>query len=206
VLKARVTGTGMRNTILTWLWAALLLIVVSAAEAQQPKQIHRIGFLFGATRSADSERLKAFRQGLRERGYVEEKNILIEQRYAEGNFDRLPALAADLVQLKVNIIVSATSTGTRFLKEATNTIPIVMTQETDPVGNQYVASLAQPGNITGLSVLAPELSGKRLELLKEIVARLSRVAVFGSSTSATTKAVLRELEPAQWRLRFSCNT
>ena len=81
-----------------------------------------------------------------------------------------------------------------------------MTQETDPVGNQYVASLAQPGNITGLSVLAPELSGKRLELLKEIVARLSRVAVFGSSTSATTKAVLRELEPAQWRLRFSCNT
>jgi len=123
-VKARVTGTGMRNTILTWLWAALLLIVVSAAEAQQPKQIHRIGFLFGATRSADSERLKAFRQGLRGRGYVEEKNILIEQRYAEGNFDRLPALAADLVQLKVNIIVSATSTGTRFLKEATNTFPL----------------------------------------------------------------------------------
>ena len=187
-------------------FCALILPSSFSAVAQQPQKIHRIGFLFGATRSADSERLKAFRQGLRERGYVEEKNILIEQRYAEGNFDRLPALAADLVQLKVNIIVSATSTGTRFLKEATNTIPIVMTQETDPVGNQYVASLAQPGNITGLSVLAPELSGKRLELLKEIVARLSRVAVFGSSTSATTKAVLRELEPAQWRLRFSCNT
>src|SRR6478672_9522936 len=184
----------------------VLALSIPADAQQTGKKVPRIGFLFAATPSANSERLKAFRQGLRERGYVEEKNILIEQRYAEGNFDRLPALAADLVQLKVNIIVSATSTGTRFLKEATNTIPIVMTQETDPVGNQYVASLAQPGNITGLSVLAPELSGKRLELLKEIVARLSRVAVFGSSTSATTKAVLRELEPAQWRLRFSCNT
>jgi putative ABC transport system substrate-binding protein len=185
-----------------WLITAILLISIGRAEAQQPKKIHQIGLLFGATRSAESARLKAFRQGLRERGYVEEKNILIEQRYAEGNFDRLPALAADLVQLKVDIIVSATSTGTRFLKEATNTIPIVMTQETDPVGNQYVASLARPGgNITGLSVLAPELSGKRLELLKEIVARLSRVAVLGSSTSATTRAVLRELEPAAMALK-----
>jgi len=181
---------------------ALLFVLYFPAQAQQPAKIPHIGLLFGATPSADSERLKAFRQGLRELGYVEKKNILIEQRYAEGNFDRLPALVADLVQLKVDIIVSATSTGTRFLTEATNTIPVVMTQETDPVGNQYVASLARPGgNITGLSVLAPELSGKRLELLKEIVARLSRVAVLGSSTSATTRAVLRELEPAAIALK-----
>jgi len=153
--------------------------------------------LFAATPSANSERLEAFRQGLRERGYVEGKDILIEQRYAEGNLDRLPALAADLVHLKVDVIVSASLAGTRSSKEATNTIPIVTTSDTDPVGNKFVASLARPGgNITGLSVLAPELNGKRLELLKEIVPKLSRVAVLGTSTNATTAQVLREMEPA----------
>ncbi len=169
----------------------------ATVEAQQPKKVPLIGVLFAATPSANSERIEAFRQGLRERGYVEGKDILIEQRYAEGNFDRLPALAADLVHLKVDVIVSASSAGTRSLKEATNTIPIVTTSDTDPVGNKVVASLARPGgNITGLSVLAPELSGKRLELLKEIVLKLSRVAVLGTSTNATTAQVLREMELA----------
>jgi len=181
---------------------ALLFALCLPAEAQQTKKVHRIGFLFAATPSANSERLKGFRQGLREHGYVEEKDILIEQRYAEGNFDRIPALAADLVRLKVDVIVSATSPGTRSLKELTNTIPIVMTSDTDPVGNKFVASLARPGgNITGLSVLTPELSGKRLELLKEIVAQLSRVAVLGSSSTATTAQVLKEMELAATALK-----
>ena len=182
--------------------ATLLLTVAVTAEAQQAKKIPRIGFLFAATPSANSERLKAFRQGLRERGYVEEKDILIEQRYAEGNLDVIPALAADLVHLKVDVIISASSTGTRSLKEATNTIPIVMAQDTDPVGNKFVASLARPGgNITGLCVLAPELGGKRLELLKEIVPKLSRLAVLGTSTNATTARVLKEMELAAAALK-----
>jgi putative tryptophan/tyrosine transport system substrate-binding protein len=166
------------------------------AAAQQTVHIPRIGVLFAATPSGNSERIEAFRQGLRERGYVEGKDVLIEQRYADGNLDRLPALAGDLVHLKVDVIVSASAAGTRSLKEATNTIPIVMTSDTDPVGNKFVTSLARPGgNITGLSILAPELSGKRLELLKEIVPKLSRVAVLGTLNS-TTAEVLREIEVA----------
>ena len=129
-------------------------------------------------------RIEAFRQGLRELGYVEGKNIVIEYRYAEGKIDRLPALAAELVRLKVDVIVTGGPAVTRAAKEATATIPIVMTMDTDPVGNGFVASLARPGgNITGLATLAPEISGKQLELLKEIVPKLSRVAVLGTSTS-----------------------
>ena len=125
------------------------------------------------------------------------KNIVIEYRYAEGKLDRLPALAAELVRLKVDVIVTGTSTGTRSAKEATATIPIVMAQDGDPVGNGFVASLARPGgNITGLSSLAPEISGKRLELLKEIVPKLSRVAVFGNSTSPGNAQSLKETELA----------
>src|SRR5262249_25797927 len=126
----------------------------------------------------------------------------IEQRYAEENLNRLPALGAELVQLKMDVIVSATSPGTRSLKEATNTIPIVMTTDPDPVGSKFAASLARPGgNITGLSILAPELGGKRLELLKEVVAKLSRVAVLGTSTTGTTAQVLREMELAAAALK-----
>ena len=139
-----------------------------------------------------SARIEAFRQGLRELGYVEGKNIVIEWRSAEGKLDRLPALAAELVRLKVDIIVTAGATATRAAKEATVTIPIVMTQDSDPVGSGFVASLARPGgNITGLSTLAPEISGKRLELLKEIVPRLSRVAVLGTSTQPGQRASVK---------------
>jgi putative ABC transport system substrate-binding protein len=128
---------------------------------------------------------------------VEGKNIVIEWRYAEGKRDRVPALAAELVRLKVDIIVSDSATITRALKGATSTIPIVMTNDGDPVGQGFVASLAHPGgNITGLSTLSPELSGKRLELLKETVAKLSRVAVFGTSTSASNAQELKEVELA----------
>jgi putative ABC transport system substrate-binding protein len=134
---------------------------------------------------------------LRELGYVEGKNIVIERRYAEEKLDRLPALAAELVRLKVGVIVTAGPIPTRAAKEATTMIPIVMTNEGDPVGTGFVASLARPGgNITGLSTLTPETSGKRLELLKEIVPKLSRIAVFGTSTLPGNAQSLRETEVA----------
>jgi putative ABC transport system substrate-binding protein len=134
---------------------------------------------------------------LRELGYVEGKNIVIEYRSAEGKPDRLPAVAAELARLKVDVIVTTGPSVTRAAKEATSTIPIVMTNDNDPVGNRFVASLARPGgNITGLATLSPELSGKRLELLKETVPRLSRVAVLGTSTVPGYAQALRETELA----------
>ena len=176
---------------------AFLLALSFPAEAQQPKKVPRIGYLAASSLSTNAARIEALRQGLRELGYVEGKNIVIEWGSAEGKPDRLPALAAELVRLKLDVIVTAAPTVTRATKEATVTIPIVMAQDRDPVGNGFVASLARPGgNITGLSNLAPEISGKQLELLKEIVPKLSRVAVFGTSTSPGTAQVLKELELA----------
>jgi putative tryptophan/tyrosine transport system substrate-binding protein len=134
----------MRKEVIGFALCALLFPLCLSAQAQQTKKVPLVGILFAATPSANSERIEAFRQGLRERGYVEGKDVLIEQRYADGNLDRLPSLASDLVHLKVDVIVSASSAGTRSLKEATNTIPIVMTSDTDPVGNKFVASLARP--------------------------------------------------------------
>jgi putative tryptophan/tyrosine transport system substrate-binding protein len=155
---------------------ALLLALYASAQAQQPQTFARIGYVFATSSSVAAPRAEAFRQGLRDLGYVEGKNIVIEWRYAE-NERRLASLTAELLQLKVNVIVTGGGVATRSAKEATSTVPIVMTQDTDPVANGFVVSLAGPGgNITGLSTLAPELSGKRLELLKEIVPSLSRVA------------------------------
>ena len=166
-------------------------------SAQQPTKIPRIGYLNASSASSASSRIEAFRRGLRELGYVEGKNIVVEYRYAEGNPDRLRQLTAELVQLKVDILVSGGPTVTRLAKEATSTIPIVMGFDDDPVGSGFVASLARPGgNITGLSTLAPEISGKQLEILKEIVPRLSRVAVLGSSTRSGTSLSLKEMELA----------
>jgi putative ABC transport system substrate-binding protein len=142
-------------------------------------------------------RTEGFRQGLRALGYVEGKDIVIEWRSAEGKFDRLPALAAELVRLKVEVIVTAGPTVTRPVKEATSTIPIVMASDTDPVGNGFVASLARPGgNITGLATLSPEMSGKLLELLKEINPRLSRLAVMGNSANPGDAQAKKETELA----------
>ena len=177
--------------------SALLFALSVSAEAQQPTKIPRIGWLTGTSPSAIPARTEAFRQGLRELRYVEGGNIVIEWRSAEGKLDRLPALAAELVRLKVDIIVSAGPQPTRASKEATTTIPIVMAQDADPVRSGFVASLARPGgNITGLSTLAPELSGKRLELLKETVPKLSRVAVIGTSTQPGYAQRLKEIELA----------
>ena len=184
----------MKAKILVYALPALILTIVQLAEAQQVKKIPRIGYL--AT-SATSTRIEAFRQGLRELGYVEGKNIVVEYRYAEGKADRERELAAELVRLKVDVIVTGGSTATRAVKEATVTIPIVMTQDSDPVGNGFIASLAHPGgNITGQSNFAPELSGKRLELLKEVVPKLSRVAVFGNATVPGNAQMLKETELA----------
>jgi putative tryptophan/tyrosine transport system substrate-binding protein len=187
----------MSGKILVWLLATALLTTALTSEAQQPTKIPRIGYMGASFRSTNPARIEAFRQGLRELGYVEGKNIVIEYRWAEGKFDRLPDLAAELVRLKVDVIVTAGPASTRPAKEATVTIPIVMGFDNDPVGNGFVASLARPGgNITGLSTHYPEITGKQLELLKEIVPRLSRVAVFGTSTQARNPQALRETELA----------
>jgi putative tryptophan/tyrosine transport system substrate-binding protein len=169
----------------------------ATVEAQQAKKIPRIGFLSSTSPSTISARVEAFRQGLRELGYVEGKSILIEWRYAEGKLDRLPEFAAELVRLKVDIIASASPPVTRAVKETTVTVPIVMAQDPDPVGSGFVANLARPGgNITGLASLTPELSGKRLELLKEITPGLDEVAVLGTSTEPGHAQALKEIELA----------
>jgi putative ABC transport system substrate-binding protein len=187
----------MTKKILIWLLVTFFVANVSVAQAQQAGKIPRIGYLHGAPLSAALARNEAFRQGLRELGYVEGKNIVLEWRSAEGKLDRLPALAAELVRLKVDVIVTAGPLPTRAAKEATTTIPIVMAMDPDPVGNGFVASLARPGgNITGLATFAPELSGKRLELLKEIIPKLSRVAVFGTSTYPGNAQSLKEVDLA----------
>ena len=174
---------------------------IHIAEAQQSTKLPRIGFLAGTKPAAVAARVAAFQQGLREIGYVEGKNIVVEYRYAEGDAERERELAAELARLKVDVIVTAGPTGIRAAKEAT-TIPIVMAQDGDPVASDFVASLARPGgNITGLSTLAPEISGKRLELLKEVVPKLSRVAVIGASTQPGNAQMLKELDLAAAALK-----
>ena len=185
------------NPTVFWLITAILLVPFHCAEAEQPAKIPRIGYLAANSLSAFSARIEAFQQGLRDLGYVEGKTIVIEWRSADGKIDRLPALAAKLVRLKLDVILSGADIVTRILKEATSTIPIVLPYDNDPVGNGFVASLAHPGgNITGLSTLSAELSGKRLELLKEIVPRVSHVAVFGTSSAPVTAHAIKETELA----------
>src|SRR6266403_163766 len=182
--------------------AFVLVVCAVVTQAQQPTKVPRIGFQTDAPTSAVTARIEAFRQGLRALGYVEGKNIIIEWRWAEGKPERLPDLAAELVRFKVDIIVTAGPAATGPAKEATSTIPIVMAQDNDPVESGFVASLARPGgNITGLSTLAPEVSGKRLELLKEIIPKLSRVAVLGTSSLAGDTQSLKETELAGGALR-----
>jgi ABC-type uncharacterized transport system substrate-binding protein len=190
-----------KNIFCVALCAVLFALCFSAA-AQQPNKVSRIGFLVGDSASPAAPRTEAFRQGLRELGYVEGKNIAIEYRYTEGERYQIPELAAELVRLKVDVIVTGGAPFTRAAKQATSTIPIVMTQDPDPVGNGFVASLARPGgNVTGLSNFNRELSGKRLELLNEVVSKLSRVAVFGTSSFPGNVQNLKETELAAAALR-----
>jgi len=175
----------------------VLVPIGSLVEAQQVNKVPRIGFLSTSSSSAVAARAEAFQQGLRQLGYIEGKNIVIEWRYAEGNQDHLSAFAAELVGLKVDAIVTAGATNTRVVKKATATIPIVMAQDTDPVANGFIASLARPGgNITGLSTLQPEITGKRLEILKEIIPNLARAAALGGSSIPGNSQSLKELELA----------
>jgi putative ABC transport system substrate-binding protein len=172
-----------------------VLIFAVGAQAQQSTKVPRIGYLAASVIAAESR--AAIGEGLRKVGYTDGQNIKIEYRYAEGKFERLPILAAELVRLKVDAILTAGSTATRAAKEATSTIPIVMIQDNDPVASGFVASLARPGgNITGLSTLRPEISGKRLELLKEIVPGLSRIGVLGASDNPGNAQALSEVEAA----------
>jgi len=180
----------------------MLHALCSHAVAQLPGKVYRIGYLQAPPASAVATRTEAFRQGLRDLRYVEGKNVVIESRFAEGNLDRVPQIVAEFVRLKVDVIVTGGSFATGAAKEATSTIPIVMTQDSDPVGNGYVASLARPGgNVTGLSTLAPQLSGKQMELLKETVPKLLRVAVVGSSNRSGNAQSVKETEHAADALR-----
>jgi putative tryptophan/tyrosine transport system substrate-binding protein len=180
--------------------SAMLFAVYVPVEAQQPNKIPRIGYLSSGSASIRTE---AFRQGLRELGYIEGKNITIEYRNAEGKIERYSDLASDLVSLKVDVIFVPSTPGALAAKNATKTIPIVFTSVGDPVGNGLVASLARPGgNITGLSTLAPDLSGKELELLKETVPKVSRVAVVYNPDNPGKTSSLRETEVAARALRL----
>jgi putative tryptophan/tyrosine transport system substrate-binding protein len=184
-------GTRSEKDIPMWLkpirlvvtLALVLLTVPLAVEAQPPTKVHRVGWLLGAgsPSSGPDPSFAAFRQGLRELGYVEGQNLVIEDRYAEGSQERLRDLAAELVRLPVDVMVAEGAAATRAAQHATRTIPIVMAATSDPVGEGFVASLAQPGgNITGLSSLGAELPGKRLELLKETLPQSRRIAVLAN--------------------------
>jgi len=182
-----------KNTTFVFVVATVILGSIHFAEAQKPAKVPRIGVLSGPIDPG----VEAFRQGLRELSYVEGKNITIEHRSAEGKLHRLPDLAAELVRLKVDVIVASSNLAIIALKEATQTIPIVMSIAGDPVGAGFIASLARPGgNITGLSVIAEQLSGKRLELLKEINPKVARVAVFRNPTIPTHAVLWKETQDA----------
>jgi ABC-type uncharacterized transport system substrate-binding protein len=188
----------MAKFILFWLLILLLLIYAQIAEAQQPKKVPRIGYLTVASLTEEASSIEAFRRGLRELGYVDGQNVSIEQRSATGMYERLPELAVELVQLKVDFILTGGTSATRAAQKATSTIPIVMAVSSDdPVGSGFVVSLARPGgNITGLTSIARELSGKRLELLKEAVTKAGRVAVLWNPDNPGHKLRLKEIEIA----------
>ncbi len=187
----------MKAKTLLFTLAVIILSTYHPAEAQQAKKVPRVGFLVAGSPSSDAAWIEAFQQGLRELGYVEGQSIVIEYRYGEGKTKRYPGLVAELVQRKVEVIVVGGATATRAAKKVTTRVPLVMANVTDPVMLGLVASLARPGgNITGLTNLAPDLGGKRLELLKEVVPQLSRVAVLGDPSSPSHAPGWRETESA----------
>jgi putative ABC transport system substrate-binding protein len=197
----------MKKKIVLVTVAAFILASFHRAEAQQPKKVPRIAFLWTSDPATNSTRAEAIRLALRERGYIDGQNLAIEHRYAEGKLDRFAELAAEVVRLKVDIIV--VTGGTIYVqaaRNATKTIPIVMTgQGSDPVEAGFIESLARPGgNVTGLTNLGTELGGKRLELLKEAVPKLARVAILYDSTSPTSVLQVKEvLPPAARALRLT---
>jgi ABC-type uncharacterized transport system substrate-binding protein len=196
-IRHEATGNRKRVQFLGFTFTALLFALCLPAKAQQPKKVPRIGFLWGSAPEAEKDRLAGFQQGLRDLGYVDGKTILIEHRYAEGKLDRSPALAAELVHLNVDVIVVTYLPGTSAVKEATKSIPIVMVSFVDPVSAKLIDSLARPGgNITGIATLRRDLSGKRLELLKEVASGISRVGILWDSNAPGPTVAFKEYEAA----------
>jgi len=195
----------MKKKIAVFAVSTLLFALCSSAEAQQQAKVPRIGFLTNNSPTTFPAGDAAFRLGLRELGYIEGKSIIIEWRYGEGKPDRLREMLNELIRSNVAVIVTGGPSATRLAKQSNRTIPIVMATDPDPVANGFVASLARPGgNITGVSTLAPEISGKQLEILKEVVPRLFRVAVFGTSFSPGNAQRLKEVELAAAALGVKC--
>ena len=188
--------TGRRN-VFCFALCALLVALGLSAEAQQPKKVPRIGFLGAASASALTGQLDAFRQGLRELGYIEEKNIVVEYRYADGKVDRVAELATELVGLNVDVIVTYQTPSVLALKKASATIPIVFAMLSFPIENGIVANFARPGgNATGLTVLSEELNGKRLELLKEAAPNVTRIGVLSNLANPTQSLEWKEIQAA----------
>lgn len=187
----------MVGKIFSFLLTIVLLTIASSADAQQSKKIPRVVFFSVQSPSFLAARFDAFRHGLRELGYREGKNVVIDYLHADGNQDRLPAVMAEIIRRQTDVIVTGGSQATRAAKQGTSTIPVVMAQDNDPLGAGFVASLARPGgNVTGLANLTAELSGKQLELLKEIFPKLSRLAVFSDETEPGNPRSLKETESA----------
>jgi ABC-type uncharacterized transport system substrate-binding protein len=201
--EARSEKKNMKKRITLWLLATLFLANVSLADAQPTGKVPRIGFLDNSTASGSSGLLEVFWQEMRKLGWIEGKNIIIEYRFAEQKNEQLPELAAELVRLKVDLIVTSGGPTPLAAKGATSTIPIVMTISVDPVAEGLIASLARPGgNVTGLSPLVPELLSKRLEILKDAIPRLARVGLLVSSVGIRSDLQLKELRPAALALKL----
>jgi ABC-type uncharacterized transport system substrate-binding protein len=194
----------VQHSVFYFALSALLFTLCLPASAQQPKKVPRLGVLVADFASSSTDRIEAFRQGLRDLGYLEGKNIAIEYRYAEGVNDRLPNLAAELVRLNVDVLFAFGTAATQAAKNASQTIPIVMTNVTDPVSTGLVVSLARPGgNITGLSNVFEDVGGKQLELLKEVLPRISRVVILWDAGNAGNAAWLAEMKAAAKALRIT---
>jgi putative ABC transport system substrate-binding protein len=185
----------VKKKILLFVCAVFTMASLQPAEAQQPKRIPRIGFMGNSTAALEANLLGPFREGLRDLGYVEGKNILIEYRWAEGKYERFPALIAELIAAKVDVIVTAGTPATQAYQKAKTSIPLVMVAVGDPVGTGIVASLNRPGGtITGLTSISPELEGKRIELLREVIPKLSHIAVMWNPKNAYHAIENKEVE------------
>jgi ABC-type uncharacterized transport system substrate-binding protein len=193
----------MNSKFLFWLLTTVLLTTAPFVEAQQPGKIFRIGFLDNGTASGSAVLLEVFRQELRKLGWIEGKNLIIDYRFAEQKPERMPELAAELVRLKVDLIVTSGAPAALVAKNATSSIPIVMASSVDPVGEGLIASLARPGgNITGFSSLASELNTKRLEILKDAVPRLTRVGILRGPGAQGGQGQWKEIRPAALHLKL----
>src|SRR3990167_9450254 len=193
----------MLKKILVFVVATVFLTTGSLAKAQQRGKVPRIGFLGNSTAALEENLVGPFREGLRDLSYVEGQNILIEYRWAEGKYERFPALIAELIASKVDVIVTAGTPATQAYQKARTSIPLVMVAVGDPVGTGIVASLNRPGgNITGLTSISPELEGKRIELLREVVPKLSHIAVMWNPRNAYHAIENKEVETAAAALRM----